>query len=60
MERGTEKDWLLDSRKSRTLNFDVEKMVFLKFCFEESFKWACVKENANEMISVYDYKSVVV
>ncbi len=32
----------------------------MTFCITESFKWACVKENANEMISVYDYESVVV
>ncbi len=47
-------------RKIEMSNFDVEKMVLLNFCFKESSKWACVKENANEMISVYDYKSVVV
>jgi hypothetical protein len=54
------KDWLHDSKESRTLNFEVEKWFFLNFCFAESSKWACVKENTNEMISVYDYKSVVV
>jgi hypothetical protein len=28
--------------------------------FTESSKWACVKENATEMISACDYESVVV
>ncbi len=39
-------------------NFDVEKWYNFNFLFAESFKWA--KENANEMISVYDYENVVV
>jgi hypothetical protein len=41
-------------------NFDVEKWYNFNFLFAESFKWACVKENADEMISVYDYENVVV
>jgi len=45
-EWGSKKDWLLDSEKSRRRIFKVEKWFFL--------------ENANEMISVYDYESVVV
>ncbi len=60
LESSPGKDWLLDSGKSRRQIFKCREMVLFEFLFKESSKWACVKENANEMISVYNYESVVV
>ncbi len=44
--------------KIETSDFDVEKMVI--FFLISVLKKALSEENANEMISVYDYESVVV
>ncbi len=41
-------------------NFDVEKWYSFNFLFAESFKWACVKENANENDFCLRLQSVVV
>ncbi len=41
-------------------NFDVEKSYNFNFLFAESFKWACVKENANENDFCLRLQNVVV
>jgi hypothetical protein len=63
--------WLLDlgsrarltsrfERIENVKNFDVEKWYSFNFLFTESFKWACVKENANENDFCLRLQSVVV
>jgi hypothetical protein len=51
----------LFGRIKNVKNFDVEKMVLLKNCvLQKALSEHALRKNATEMISVYDYESVVI